>query len=177
MRSNNSNGSRVSWARGFMALFAIVLPGGSGAFPLCREYNLQQRFGDRHGHQHGGGDDPGWTNPEWLAVAPNGKHVYVTNINSANVSVIRTATNTVVATIPVGTFPIGVAVTPDGTHAYVANNGSNNVSVIATATKTVVATVPVGTNPVGVAVTGPGGVCPQLGRRRPKWEARLRHEF
>ena len=36
------------------------------------------------------------------------------------VSVIDTATNTVTATVPVGSYPIGVAVTPDGTKVYVA---------------------------------------------------------
>jgi hypothetical protein len=35
------------------------LPGESGAFPPCREYELQQRFGDQHGHQHGDGDGTG----------------------------------------------------------------------------------------------------------------------
>ena len=37
---------------------------------------------------------------------------YVTNSGSNNVSVIDTATNTVVATVPVGENPWGVAVTP-----------------------------------------------------------------
>jgi YVTN family beta-propeller protein len=62
---------------------------------------------------------------------------YVANSGDNTVSVINTATNTVVATIPVGPAganPFGVAFTPDGTLAYV-TNGSNNVSVIATATK------------------------------------------
>ena len=54
-------------------------------------------------------------------------------------SVIATATNTVVTTIPVGTAPRGIAISPDGATAYVANTGSNTVSVIATATNTVVA--------------------------------------
>jgi YVTN family beta-propeller protein len=63
---------------------------------------------------------------------------------------IATASNTVVATVPVGTFPDGVAVTPDGKHAYVANFNSNNVSVIDTATNTVVATVGVGSGPAAV---------------------------
>ncbi len=78
-----------------------------------------------------------------------------------NVSVIDTATNTVVATVAVvniPTGPLGVAVTPDGSHVYVANNGlgANSVSVIATATNTVVATVPVGSAPAGVAITPDG---------------------
>src|ERR1700746_2045903 len=65
---------------------------------------------------------------------------YVTNI-SGTVSVIETATNTVVATIPVGIFPSGVAITPDGTRAYVANI-FNSISVIDTATNAVVVTIP-----------------------------------
>ena len=68
-------------------------------------------------------------------------------------SVISTATNTVIATIPVGANPYGVAVTSNGATAYVSNSGSGTVSVINTATKLVTATITVGTNPWGVAVT------------------------
>ncbi|MFC5881829.1 beta-propeller fold lactonase family protein, partial [Streptomyces virginiae] len=70
--------------------------------------------------------------------------------------VINTATNTVVATVPVGDAPQGVAVSPDGTRAYVTNYGADTVSVINTATNTVVATVPVGDAPQGVAVSRDG---------------------
>ena len=69
---------------------------------------------------------------------------YVANGGSNTVSVIDTATKTVVATVGVGMGPIGIAVTPDGTHVYVAN-ASSNVSVIATATNTVVGGSPRGT--------------------------------
>jgi YVTN family beta-propeller protein len=86
------------------------------------------------------------------AAAP---FAYVANETSNNVSVIDTATNTVVATVPVGTFPIGVAATPDGKHVYVANS-VNSVSVIATATNTVVATITVGLAPFGIAITPDG---------------------
>jgi YVTN family beta-propeller protein len=73
------------------------------------------------------------------------------------VSVINTASNTVVATVTVGVDPFGVAVTPDGTHAYVTNLSSNTVSVIDTATNTVeAAAVAVGTEPIAVAVTPDG---------------------
>jgi YVTN family beta-propeller protein len=84
---------------------------------------------------------------------------YVANNGLTTVSVIDTATNTVVATVPVGNLPNGVAVTPDGKHAYVtwllANNVSGNVSVIDTATNMVVA-------------NGRGGACPRRGRH-PGW--------
>jgi YVTN family beta-propeller protein len=93
-----------------------------------------------------------------VAVTPDGLHVYVTNFIDGTVSVIRTATNTVVATVPGvpgGAFPNGVAITPDGKHAYAANFFVNTVSVIDTTTKMVVTTVPVGSDP-GVAVTPDG---------------------
>jgi len=77
---------------------------------------------------------------------------YVANQASDTVSVIDTATNTVVATIVVGNDPYDVAVSPAGTRAFVTNAFSGTVSVIDTATNTVVATIPVGDEPVGVAV-------------------------
>ena len=95
-------------------------------------------------------------------MTPDGSTVYVANSASNSVSVIATATNTVTATIRVGTAPYGVApccvtVTPDGSKVYVANFLSNNVSVIATASNTVIGNpIPVGTNPGGVAVTPDG---------------------
>ena len=49
---------------------------------------------------------------------------YVANGGSNTVSVIDTATKTVVATVGVGSVPDGIAVTPDGTHVYVANSSS-----------------------------------------------------
>jgi YVTN family beta-propeller protein len=82
---------------------------------------------------------------------------YVTNEGSNSVSVIDTSTNTVVATVGVGTRPFGVAVTPDGTRAYVTNNiVSGSVSVIDTSSRTVVATIGVGANPLQVAITPDG---------------------
>jgi YVTN family beta-propeller protein len=87
-----------------------------------------------------------------VAVAPDGSKVYVANDDANTVSVIATATNTVSATIPVGSGPDGVAVTPDGSKVYVANANSNNVSVIATTTNMVIATIPVGVNPVALGV-------------------------
>src|SRR5205809_261187 len=81
---------------------------------------------------------------------------YITNLNDNTVSVIDTASNTVTATVPVGTFPNGVAVAPDGAHVYVANVLDGTVSVIDTGSNAVTATVPVGGVPVGVAVTPDG---------------------
>jgi YVTN family beta-propeller protein len=90
------------------------------------------------------------------ASAAISTRAYVTNTNSDSVSVIDTATNTVIATIAVGDSPIGVAVNPTGTRAYVTNYLSDSVSVIDTATNTVIATIAVGDFPIGVAVNPAG---------------------
>jgi len=74
-------------------------------------------------------------NPQWAAMTPNGREVYVTNLDSNSVSVIDTTTNTVTHTLQVGTNPWVVVMGPDGRHAYVANNNGGSISVIDTATK------------------------------------------
>ena len=127
MHSNNS------WARGFMALFAIVLATGLA-----------------------------------LAASPAeaAPFLYVTNFSDNTVSVIDTATNTVVATVAVGNGPEGVAVTPDGDKGLRREQLTGNVSVIHTATnKTRAKTVPAGSEP--------GAGC---GRRHPGWDKGLRRE-
>jgi PQQ-dependent catabolism-associated beta-propeller protein len=53
-----------------------------------------------------------------------GELAYVTNEDSQNLTVIDTRTDTVVATIAVGTRPRGVKVSPDGRTVYVALSGS-----------------------------------------------------
>jgi len=69
-----------------------------------------------------------------VVVTPNGEYAYVANYGSGTVSVISTASNTVTATVTVGSKPTGVAVAPNGGYAYVTNAGGTTVSVIGTAT-------------------------------------------
>jgi len=71
--------------------------------------------------------------------------------------VISTATNTVTATINLGTHPDYVAVSPNGEYAYTTDEFNSSVSVISTATNAVTGTVNVGSHPFGVVVT-PNGV-------------------
>jgi YVTN family beta-propeller protein len=96
------------------------------------------------------------------SLAEAAPFAYVANEGSGTVSVIDTATipPSVVATVPVATFPnapFGVAVTPDRAQAFVANNGfPGTVSVIDTATNTVGATITAGSGSRGVAITPDG---------------------
>jgi PQQ-dependent catabolism-associated beta-propeller protein len=57
-------------------------------------------------------------------VTAAGELAYVTNEDSQNLSVIDTKTDSLVATISVGTRPRGVKVSPDGRTVYVALSGS-----------------------------------------------------
>ncbi|MBL0340072.1 MAG: T9SS type A sorting domain-containing protein [Bacteroidetes bacterium] len=78
---------------------------------------------------------------------------YITNSAGDNVTVIDVTSESVIATIPVGSFPTGICVSPDGTKVYVANRDDNSLSVINTATNTVATTIAVGYIPIGVVVT------------------------
>jgi serine/threonine-protein kinase len=94
--------------------------------------------------------------PVEVAVSPDGRHAYVTNNNSGSVSVIDTDSDSVTATVTVGTAPSGIAVAPDGRHAYATNQASGSVSVIDTDSNTVTATIPVGQGPGDIAVSPDG---------------------
>ena len=88
------------------------------------------------------------------AAAP---FAYIPNSGDDTVSVIDTASNTVVATVAVGDRPFAVAVLPDGSRAYITNSESDTVSVIAAPSHSVIATIPVGPAPVSVVAAPNGG--------------------
>jgi YVTN family beta-propeller protein len=108
--------------------------------------------------------------PYTTAISADGSKVYVTNWGgrvpgagdltdglfpvvvdprtgipiSGTVSVIDTASNTVLKAIDVGLHPCGMALSPRGDRLFVTNANSDTVSVISTATDTVVKTLHVG---------------------------------
>src|SRR4029079_6754231 len=66
-----------------------------------------------------------------IAFNSDNGFLYVISFNSGTVTVINPATNTVVATIPVGEGPLDIAFNTDNGLVYMTNIISNTVSVIA----------------------------------------------
>jgi len=85
-------------------------------------------------------------------TAQAGPKAYVGNFKDNTVSAIDTATNQVVAIIPIAAGPHGMAITPDGDRVYVSSDGSNIVSIIDTASDRVEGTIVVGKSPHGVTL-------------------------
>lgn len=82
--------------------------------------------------------------PVLIAIAPDGRHLYVTN-SGGNLTVLDIAGNPLhpqlVATVPVGRSPHGVAVSPDSRYVVVANILSATLSVVDASNNVVVATM------------------------------------
>jgi YVTN family beta-propeller protein len=79
---------------------------------------------------------------------------------SNSLSVIDTATNTVIDTVFAGVLPVGVAVRTDGAFVYVPNFGTGTVSVINTATNTITGSITVGLGPAFIAFPARGPADP-----------------
>ena len=105
-------------------------------------------------------------NPHGIVLSPDGSRLYVpTGIESIynppvgindNLTVVNTANDAILATIPVGEGPYNVVLNSDGSRAYVANSISNSVSVINTINYSIVTTIPVGKGPAGLSSTADG---------------------
>jgi YVTN family beta-propeller protein len=87
------------------------------------------------------------------AAAPK---AYVGNFKDSTVSVVDTASSTVLKTIPVAAGPHGMAVSPDGRFVFVTGEASSSMSVIDTRDDSVARTVEVGPTPHGVAMLPDG---------------------
>jgi YVTN family beta-propeller protein len=102
--------------------------------------------------------------PAALAWDEKKQLLYVANGNSDSVSVVNTATNAVVATIPIqiyaekakGIAPTGLALSADGSTLYVSCGGINAVAVVDTAKRAIAGTIPTGWYPNALALSADG---------------------
>lgn len=93
--------------------------------------------------------------PMKVVLAPDARHLYVSNGRAGSVSVLDTRTDQVVAEIKAGKRPWGLAISPDGRYLFTANGPSNDVSVIDLETNREIKRVGAGASPWGVTIVKP----------------------
>jgi len=82
-------------------------------------------------------------------VNTGGNSVTLFDLSTINLS--NNPALTTLATVNVGSAPVGIAALPDGTRFYTANSASNDVTVVSATSFSVLKTVAVGQNPVWIA--------------------------
>jgi PQQ-dependent catabolism-associated beta-propeller protein len=87
------------------------------------------------------------TDPECVALSPDGKRLYLSNEDAGTASVIDAVSGKTRATLVVGTEPEGVAASPDGRVVYVTAETSNVITVIDAKKETVIANILVDARP------------------------------
>ncbi|MCQ4573655.1 MAG: hypothetical protein NOU37_00170 [Candidatus Brocadiales bacterium] len=85
-----------------------------------------------------------------VTLTPDGRYAYAADGDSGTVTVIDTATDSVVADVMVGMEPWRAYSSPDGRYMLVPNNGDETISVISTDTNEVVATMKGGSGMTGI---------------------------
>ena len=98
----------------------------------------------------------GGTGPTQLTFDPANGNIYVSNFDSGTVSVISGFTNTVIASVPVGSSPTDVALDPTNGDIYVANGGSGTVSVITPSSVSTTAVLFTSSTPTSASASSQG---------------------
>lgn len=108
-------------------------------------------------------NDASFSQPYTVTLSKDGTKAYVTNSFGTTITIINTATNTVIGTITGLNGPSGMVITPDGNTAYVNNYGADGasgtgttVSVVNLNTNTITGTITVGLAPASLAITPDG---------------------
>ena len=94
--------------------------------------------------------------PAGMAMAPDGQRLYVAENLGNKLAVVDTATERIVAEVPLGRQPWGVAVHPSLPQVYVSNRVDRTLSIVDTGTLSVLATIGTGNGPNAVAVSPDG---------------------
>lgn len=162
------------WMGGSLVDAQVRFPGPTSSQPLALtaddaflavvnpDNNSVSFFDLRSDHNRRLAEVPVQTEPNGVAMLPDGSKAYVANSVSGTVSVIKLNIRNGIISKPskhisVGTEPYGLCLTPNGKKLYVSNSRSESVSVIDTASDTVIKTIlGVGPEPRGIAITNDG---------------------
>ena len=94
---------------------------------------------------------------EGIAISPDGKEVWAASRADAKISIIATATDTIVASFPSGgKSPKRMEFTPDGSQVWVTNSGSGETTVFDARARELVARITTSKDPSGVSISADG---------------------
>jgi YVTN family beta-propeller protein len=96
--------------------------------------------------------------PEAFDLSPDGKTLYVSNEETAEMTALDLTSGTVRGRARVGNEPEGVTVRPDGKVVFVTCEQDNEVTAVDAQTLAVLAHMPTGPRPRSVAFTQDGGI-------------------
>jgi len=94
--------------------------------------------------------------PEHFDISNDGKTMFVSNEETAEVTSIDIASGAVTGRLKVGDEPEGVTLRPDGKVVYVTSEGNNQIAAVDVATRKLVATIETGPRPRSVVFTNDG---------------------
>jgi YVTN family beta-propeller protein len=94
---------------------------------------------------------------EGIAISPDGKEVWAASRTDAIISIIATATDTIVASFPSGgKSPKRLDFTPDGSQVWVTNSGSSETTVFDARARELLASIATSKDPSGVSISPDG---------------------
>jgi YVTN family beta-propeller protein len=99
---------------------------------------------------------PSGDDPESFDLSPDGRTVYISNEETAEMSVLDRPTGTITGRVKVGVEPEGVTVRPDGRVVYVTCEADNVVVAVDTRSLAVLARVPTAARPRSIAFSREG---------------------
>ncbi|WP_126456998.1 c-type cytochrome [Sulfuriflexus mobilis] len=139
--------SENTWDGGPNMLYTAVTPDGKRVLSTSPSSNMLYVFDALTGKQIA--IIPVGKAPKGVKVMPNGLFAYVSNQDSANISVVNLDSLSVVDTIQVEKGPHNARFTDDGKLAYVTLQGGAGIAVVDTASRKMIRVIPV------PGITGP----------------------
>src|SRR6478609_8751650 len=101
---------------------------------------------------------PSGQDPESFDLSKDGKTLFVSNEETAELTVLDLESGKIARRVPVGKEPEGVSVRPDGQVVYVTSEQDSKVSAIDSATFAVLGEIQAGTRPRALAFSKDGSV-------------------